>query len=134
MTPRRCLVVEPHKETRDLVCHVLAGLGFTVHAHATGAAGLRAAGKVEFALITLNTDSLPDLTASEVARGIRALSKAPLLALTAWRAPENDLSGLDATADAYLIKPFSTDQFRELAQSLNLKDPPDSQRPGTDLH
>lgn len=127
MTPRHCLVVEPHKETRDLVCSVLAGMGFTVQAHASGAAGLRTAGKMEFALITLNTDNLPDLNALEVAKGIRTISKAPLLALTAWRAPDDDLTGLDAIADAHLIKPFSADQFKELARALHLK-----ASPGTD--
>jgi DNA-binding response OmpR family regulator len=106
-------------------------MGFTVHAHATGAAGLRAAGKMELALITLNTDKLPDLHALDVAKGIRTLARAPLLALTAWRAPEDDLAALDATADAYLIKPFSAEQFRERAQALYRNDPPGGQHPGT---
>lgn len=123
MALRSCLVVEPQKEPRDLVCSVLAGMGFTVQAHASGAAGLRAAAKTEFALITLNIDHLPGLNALDVAKGIRTLSTAPLLALTTWRAPEDDLTGLDAIADAHLIKPFSADQFKELAQALCLKAP-----------
>jgi DNA-binding response OmpR family regulator len=105
-------------------------MGFTVHAHATGAAGLRAAGKMQLAFITLNIDKLPDLNALDVAKGIRALSRAPLLALTSWRAPDADLPGLDATADAYLIRPFSSDQFRESAKALYLKHPPPPKRPG----
>ncbi|MDP9696625.1 UNVERIFIED_ORG: DNA-binding response OmpR family regulator [Arthrobacter globiformis] len=105
-------------------------MGFTVHAQATGAAGLRAAGKMELAFITLDIDRLPDLNALEVAKGIRALSTAPLLALTSWRAPDDDLPGLDATADAYLIKPFSPERFRESAQALCLKNASPTQTPG----
>lgn len=107
-------------------------MGFTAHAHASGAAGLRAAGKTEFALITLNIDNLHGLNALDVARGIRSLSTSPLLALTAWRAPEDDRTGLDAIADAHLIKPFSADRFKELARALCLKASAGAQRPETD--
>lgn len=96
-----CLVIEDDLDIRDLLCLILSGAGFDVHAEATGAAGLRAAKRLDLALITLDL-GLPDLDGHDVARQIRTLSKAPLLMITAYTEPSDELDGMAAGASAYL--------------------------------
>lgn len=56
-----CLITEDDLDIRDLLSLPLSGAGFEVHAEATGAAGLRAAKRLNLTLITLDL-GLPDLT------------------------------------------------------------------------
>ncbi len=53
-------------------------LPYDVHAEATGAAGLRAAGALDPTLITLDL-GLPEINGDDVARHIRKVSNAPIL-------------------------------------------------------
>ncbi len=59
---------------------------------------------MDLALITLDP-GLSDLIGLDVARGLRALSKAPILMITAWAEPGEEIDGMAAGADAYLAKP-----------------------------
>ncbi|CAH0221168.1 Transcriptional regulatory protein SrrA [Arthrobacter sp. Bi83] len=117
MTSRHCLVIEDDQDIRDLLCMILTGMGFVVHAETTGTAGLRAAGTLDLALITLDL-GLPDLSGLDAARGLRTLSKAPILMITAWAEPGDEIDGMAAGADAYLAKPFRPHMLRELVQRL----------------
>ncbi|WP_461165243.1 response regulator transcription factor [Arthrobacter sp. R4-81] len=92
-------------------------MGFTVHAEATGAAGLRAAETLDLDLITLDL-GLPDVNGLDVAHHLRALSTAPIIMITAWAEPGDELNGVASGADAYLTKPFRPHQLRELVQRL----------------
>ncbi|WP_185982288.1 hypothetical protein [Arthrobacter sp. KBS0703] len=47
MNSRHCLVIEDDPDIRDLLCIILTGMGFVVHAETTGTAGLRAAGTLD---------------------------------------------------------------------------------------
>jgi two-component system OmpR family response regulator len=87
-----CLVIEDDLDIRDLLCLILSGAGFEVHAEATGAAGLRAAKRLNLTLITLDL-GLPDLDGHDVARQLRTLSTAPLLMITAYAEPDDELGG-----------------------------------------
>ena len=49
---------------------------------------------------------LPGLDGLEVCRRLRAASEVPILMLTAKDAVNDRVSGLDAGADDYLVKPF----------------------------
>jgi DNA-binding response OmpR family regulator len=51
--------------------------------------------------------ALPDLSGVEVARRLRAGSNVPIIMLTARRNEIDKITGLDAGADDYVIKPFS---------------------------
>ncbi|MGY4541336.1 two-component system OmpR family response regulator [Arthrobacter sp. UYNi723] len=124
-----CLVIEDDLDIRHLLCLILTGAGFKVHAEATGAAGLRAAKRLDLALITLDL-GLPDLDGHDVARQIRTLSKAPLLMITAYTEPSDELDGMSAGANAYLTKPFRTAQLRALVQKLCPPSPVTTPAPG----
>lgn len=117
MTSRVCLVIEDDQDIRELLTTILTGMGFTVHAEATGTAGLRAAGTLDLDLITLDL-GLPDLNGLDVARHLRTVSEAPLLMITAWAEPGDELNGVASGADAYLTKPFRPNLLRELVRRL----------------
>jgi DNA-binding response OmpR family regulator len=112
-----CLVVEDDQDIRELLCLILSGCGFDVHAGATGAEGLRAAAAMSPTLVTLDA-VLPDMSGYQVAQGIRKISPTRILMITAWAQPTTELAGLDDGIDAYLTKPFRPARLRELAQRL----------------
>jgi DNA-binding response OmpR family regulator len=127
MNSRSCLVIEDDQDIRDLLSAILTGMGFTVHAEATGTAGLRAAETLDLDLITLDL-GLPDLNGLDVARHLRTLSEAPILMITAWAEPTDELNGVASGADAYLTKPFRPHLLRELVRRLC---PPEPHLPPT---
>ncbi len=114
---RVCLVVEDNDDIRGLVTVVLTRAGFTVRAVATGAEGIAAAADPAVALVTLDL-GLPDMDGHVVARAVRALSKAPLLFLTARSEDDDVLAGMASGAAAYLTKPFHPKELQDLALQL----------------
>jgi two-component system OmpR family response regulator len=114
---RVCLVVEDNDDIRGLITVVLTRAGFTVRAVATGAEGIAAAADPAVTLVTLDL-SLPDMDGHVVARAVRALSKAPLLFLTARSENDDVLAGMASGAAAYLTKPFHPKELQALANQL----------------
>lgn len=102
---RVCLVVEDNDDIRGLITVVLTRAGFEVRAVASGAEGIAAAADPSVSLVTLDL-GLPDMDGHVVARAVRALSKAPLLFLTARSEEDDVLAGMASGAAAYLTKPF----------------------------
>lgn len=88
-----------------------------MHAEATGTAGLLAAETLDLDLITLDL-GLPDLNGLDVAHKLRSVSEAPILMITAWAEPGDELNGVASGADAYLTKPFRPHLLRELVRRL----------------
>jgi two-component system OmpR family response regulator len=114
---RVCLVVEDNDDIRGLITMVLTRAGFQVRAVGTGAEGIAAAADPAVALVTLDL-GLPDMDGHVVARALRALSKAPLLFLTARSENDDVLAGMASGAAAYLTKPFHPKELQALAEQL----------------
>lgn len=114
---RVCLVVEDNDDIRGLITVVLTRAGFKVRAVATGAEGIAAAADPSVSLVTLDL-GLPDMDGHVVARAVRALSKAPLLFLTARSEEDDVLAGMASGAAAYLTKPFHPKELKDLANRL----------------
>ncbi|MCU1567002.1 MAG: response regulator transcription factor [Pseudarthrobacter sp.] len=114
---RVCVVVEDNDDIRGLVIVVLKRAGFEVRAVATGAEGIAAAADPAVSLVTLDL-GLPDMDGHVVARAVRALSKAPLLFLTARSENDDVLAGMASGAAAYLTKPFHPKELQDLAEQL----------------
>lgn len=112
-----CLVIEDDDDIRMLVTVVLTRAGLDVRAVANGAEGIVAAADPSVSLITLDL-GLPDMDGHIAARAIRALSKAPLLFLTARSEEDEILAGMASGAAAYLTKPFHPKELQELALRL----------------
>lgn len=103
---RRALVIEDDDDLRRLMTTILSSSGFLVTAVGTGAEGLAAAESQDLDLITLDL-TLPDTDGLLICRGIREVTSAYLLILTARHDEVPLLVGLAAGADDYMTKPFS---------------------------
>ena len=77
---------------------------------ATGKEGIELAAAESPTLIVLDL-GLPDMPGIEVCREVRQWSSAPILVLSANHADTEKAALLDAGADDYLTKPFSTIEF-----------------------
>jgi len=97
---------------------VLAGEGYRVLTAADGESGLKRALEEKPDLILLDV-MMPRLDGYAVCAELRRLSRpAPILMLTAKGQVEDRVTGLDAGADDYLVKPFSTQELLARARAL----------------
>lgn len=111
----RILVVEDDPELARLVHDGLERAGHGVDVAATGEAALEQVDDAEYDAIVLDV-MLPGIDGFEVCRRMRRRAvSAPILLLTARDAVADRVTGLDAGADDYLVKPFA---FAELLARL----------------
>jgi DNA-binding response OmpR family regulator len=111
----RILLFEDHSRLADSITKGLAGLGFGVDAFLTADEGLNAFKAINYDAIVLDL-GLPDRDGLDVLRELRqGGSSAPILILTARDGVEDRVTGLDAGADDYVVKPFA---MTELAARL----------------
>ena len=90
--------------------------GIRVVEAATGREGIDLAATESPALIVLDL-GLPDTPGIEVCREIRRWSSAPIIVLSARHADTEKVALLDAGADDYLTKPFSTIELMARARA-----------------
>src|SRR6266516_4337429 len=107
----RLLIIEDELPMRTALKDCLEAEGYRVLTAAEGESGLERALKEKPDLILLDI-MLPRLDGFAVCSELRRLSdNVPVLMLTAKGQVEDRVAGLDAGADDYLIKPFSTDEL-----------------------
>jgi two-component system response regulator CpxR len=102
----RILVIDDDVELSSLVAEYLEPEGFQIEAVADGIRGLERALSNEHLLIVLDV-MLPGLNGFDVLRRIRAVSRIPVLLLTARGEDVDRIVGLEIGADDYLPKPFN---------------------------
>jgi two-component system KDP operon response regulator KdpE len=101
------LVIDDEPHIRRAVRNALAGeVGRVVEAD-SGASGIDLAAAERPSLIVIDL-ALPDVDGIEVCREIRKWSSAPIVVLSARHSDQEKVRLLDAGADDYLTKPFST--------------------------
>ncbi len=105
--PDTILVVEDETEVRNLLRRALEREGMQVLAAENGVTGLVTEKESEPNLILLAI-MLPDIDGIEVCRRIRSRSTVPIVMLTAKGEQRDIIEGLEAGADDYIVKPFST--------------------------
>ncbi|HWZ59120.1 MAG TPA: response regulator transcription factor [Gemmatimonadaceae bacterium] len=111
MADETVLVIDDEPQIRRVVRHAVEGeVARTVEA-ATGAEGIDLAAAVRPALIVLDL-GLPDMSGEDVCREIRSWSTAPIVVLSARHSDREKVALLDAGADDYVTKPFSTIELR----------------------
>lgn len=132
----KALVVEDDDDLQSLMRVVLGAAGFEVHAATTGVAALDAAQAIDPDVITLDLN-LPDTDGLILCRGIRSVTDAYIIILTARSDRDQLLAGLESGADDYMTKPFSTLELTARVKAL-LRRPrslePASARPDTLSH
>jgi DNA-binding response OmpR family regulator len=114
----RILIVEDELPMRTALQDVLEGEGYRVLTAGDGETGLQRAVEEKPDLLLLDI-MMPRLDGFEVCRELRRRSLAmPILMLTAKGQVEDRVTGLDAGADDYLLKPFSTEELLARVRAL----------------
>ena len=101
------LIVDDHREIRDLVSRALTKEGFRVSTAADGRAMRKiiADGRIDLILLDL---MLPGEDGLSLCRTLRAESNVPIIMLTAKGEEVDRVIGLEMGADDYLSKPFGS--------------------------
>ena len=111
MAPTTVLVIDDEPQIRRVVRNVLSTDDVRVVEAATASEGvdLAAAERPELVVLDLG---LPDAAGLDVCREIRKWSSAPIIVLSARHSDWEKVVLLDAGADDYITKPFSTVEFQ----------------------
>ena len=104
------LIVDDEAQIRRFLRVSLEAGGYHVHEAGTGKEGIFIAAKVRPDLIVLDL-GLPDTDGIEVVRQLREWTKTPIIILSVRDADSDKVAALDAGADDYLTKPFSTEEL-----------------------
>jgi two-component system, OmpR family, response regulator len=108
------LIVDDHREIRDLVSRALTKEGFRVSVAADGRAMRKVLDDSRIDLILLDL-MLPGEDGLSLCRSVRAESRIPIIMLTAKGDEVDRVIGLEMGADDYLPKPFGS---RELVARI----------------
>jgi len=101
------LVIDDEPPIRRVVRNAVEpAIGNVIEAE-NGAGGIDLAASERPQLIILDL-GLPDMEGDAVCREIRSWSSAPIIVLSARQSPQEQAALLDAGADDYITKPFST--------------------------
>src|SRR3954462_574747 len=111
------LVVDDEPQIRRVVRNALAGLATQVLEASTAREGVDLAAAAVPELIVLDL-TLPDRDGLDVCRDLRAFTAAPILVLSARDSDRDKVALLDAGADDYLTKPFSTLELQARVRAL----------------
>jgi two-component system KDP operon response regulator KdpE len=104
------LVVEDDERIRTAVIRALRDRGHAVSSAGTALSGLQVAVEEHPDLVVLDL-GLPDLDGGELLRMLRAVSAVPVIVATARDDDTSVVRALDAGADDYVVKPFSSGQL-----------------------
>jgi DNA-binding response OmpR family regulator len=114
----RILIVEDERPMRTALADCLADAGYRVLTADNGEKGLACAVSGKPDLILLDV-MMPKLDGFAVCAELRRLAReVPVLMLTAKGQVEDRVAGLDAGADDYLVKPFSTEELLARVRAL----------------
>ena len=114
----KLLLVEDETRLADALVHTLKKRGYIVDSATDGETGWEMASSGEYDLIILDR-MLPGRDGVSILRELRSLDIAcAVLFLTARDSFQDRVEGLDAGADDYLVKPFSTDEFLARVRAL----------------
>lgn len=112
------LLVEDERRLSEALSHILKKKGYAIDIAFDGETGLDMAATGVYDILILDR-MLPHRNGLSLLKEFRKLGfDTPVLFLTAKDTPEDRVEGLDAGADDYLIKPFSTDELLARIRAL----------------
>jgi two-component system response regulator MprA len=118
MTSSRLLVVDDDPDVRDSLSRALRYAGYQVLTAVHGGEALDAVARSPVDLIVLDV-LMPIMDGFEACRRLRERGDAtPVLVLTARDAVDDRVTGLDAGADDYLVKPFALGELQARVRAL----------------
>ena len=104
------LIVDDEAQIRRFLRISLESHGYQVQEAVTGRAGLEEAARLRPDVVILDL-GLPDMDGLIVLRQLREWSRVPVVVLSVRDRDEDKIALLDAGADDYLTKPFSTGEL-----------------------
>ena len=110
MNKSKILVIEDDPAITNLIRTTLDTQDYQYHTARTGSAGLMDAVAYNADVIILDL-GLPDMDGVEIIRKIRGWSTVPIIVVSARSEDSDKVEALDAGADDYLTKPFSSDEL-----------------------
>lgn len=113
----RILVVEDETSLLKMICDYLDAVGYDTAGARDGTEALMLFHRESFDLVVTDL-MMPGRSGWELAGAIRQSSDVPIIMLTARDQEEDLLSGFDAGADDYMVKPFS---FKELEARIGAR-------------
>ncbi len=114
----KILIIEDEPQVVDFLRKGLSEKGYEIEFAFDGQTGERLALKGDFDLVILDV-VLPYINGYELCKRIRAKGLSiPVLMLTALSATSDKVSGFDAGADDYLVKPFEFDELLARIKAL----------------
>lgn len=117
MGQSRILIIEDEQRLSELLRKQLTEAGYLTTVALDGYLGKQLAEQNQYDLILLDIN-LPIINGYDLCREIRKTNTdVPILMLTAFSTAENKLTGFDAGADDYIVKPFD---LRELLARINV--------------
>lgn len=114
----RILVAEDDRDIRELIRMVLEFQGLEVTTTGDGETALDLGLRGEFDIILLDV-LMPKISGLEICRKLRAAKSTrqiPVLFISAKGQESEIQAGLDAGADAYIVKPFTA---QDLSRTIN---------------
>jgi two-component system KDP operon response regulator KdpE len=107
---QRVLVVDDENSIRRYLRAALSAQGFVIFEAASGQEAVNAvvANRPDIIILDLG---LPDFDGIEVTRRLREWSQTPIIILSVREAENDKIAALDAGADDYLTKPFSSGEL-----------------------
>lgn len=120
---KKVLIVEDHADIRKLLHMTMEFEDFEIHEAASGAVGLEMARELAPDMVLLDVMMPGPLSGLEVCRAIKAnpaLRHTKVVMLTARGQAEDRRNGMQAGADEYLVKPFSTIEVLETLYRLEV--------------
>jgi len=119
-TKKKILVVDDELDMLMVIKLRLEASGYEVITATDGLEGLNAARRVKPDLIVLDI-MLPKMNGYKVARFLKfdeEYKSIPIVMLTALSGEEDKSTGIETGADAYLTKPFETQQLLDAVKSF----------------
>lgn len=111
------LIVEDEQRLAEVLKKQFESEGFTVELAYDGYIAKQMTERTNYNLIILDIN-IPLINGYDLCKEIRKSNQSiPIIMLTALGAPDNKITGFDAGADDYVLKPFD---FRELLARVNV--------------
>ncbi|HEV1286666.1 MAG TPA: response regulator transcription factor [Bryobacteraceae bacterium] len=110
MSSGRILVVDDEPQIRRVLRATLTGHGYEFYEARTGEEALEAIRANRFDLVLLDMN-MPGMGGIETCRSIRSGSEVAIIMLTVRDSEQDKVAALDAGADDYITKPFSTPEL-----------------------
>jgi len=118
----RILVVDDEPAVREALARALEIEGYEVDLAGDGEEGISRIGTTDPDLLILDV-TMPVMSGLEACRRLRRLgNRIPILMLTARESISDRVSGLDAGADDYLVKPFALAELVARIKALLRRD------------